>query len=190
MPTSMTTLGLGAVPPHTASSLTSASASLPGSLTLPGRISQLRGKPAPSSASASVINGQSSPLLPGAAEAGTRAVRVAVVVNVGEIVEGDGVGDVEQRALTAEQLPLDGGAVAPEEGADAVERLAPQSLAVALQIEKLGGRTVAAQPAAGLTRAGGVNHPGDDQRARDAPFAALDAHVVKDVGEAEIHRGP
>ncbi len=73
-------------------------------------------------------------LLPGAPEPGTLAVRVAVVVKVGEIVEGDGVGDVEQRALTVEQLPLDGGAVAPEKVADALKRLAPQSLAVALQI--------------------------------------------------------
>ena len=104
-------------------------------------------------------------------------MRVAVIVNVGEIVEGDGVGDVEQRALTVEQLPLDGGAVAPEEVADAVERLAPQCLAVALQVEKFGGRTVAAQPAAGLPLAG------------DAPFAALDAQVVEDVGEAEIVEG-
>ena len=111
---------------------------------------------------------------------------MAVVVNVGEIVERDGVGDVEQRALTVEQLPLDGGPVAPEEVADAVKRLAPQRLAVAFQLKKLGGRTVAAQPAAGLTLAGGMDHPGDDQRGCDAPFAALDAQVVEDVGEAKI----
>ena len=60
MPASMTTVGLGAVPPHTALSRASASSSVPGSLALPGRISQLRGKPAPSSASASVMSGQSS----------------------------------------------------------------------------------------------------------------------------------
>ena len=114
---------------------------------------------------------------------------VAVVVDIGEIVEGDGVGDVQQRALTAEQLPLDGGPVAPEEVADAVERLAPQRPAVAFQLEKLGGRTVAAQPAAGLSLAGGMDHPGDDQRGCDAPFAALDAQVVEDVGEAEIVEG-
>ena len=34
-----------------------------------------------------------------------------------------------------------------------------------------------------------MDHPGDDQRARDAPFAALDAQVVEDVGEAEIAEG-
>ncbi len=51
-------------------------------------------------------------------------MRVAVVVKVGEIVEGDGVGEVEQRALTVQQLPLDGGPVAPEKGADALKRLA------------------------------------------------------------------
>ena len=88
---------------------------------------------------------------------------MAVVVKVGEIVEDDGVGDVEQRALTVEQLPLDGGPVAPEKGADALKRLA-----VAVQRKKRGGRTVAAQSAAGLPLAGGINHPGDDQRARCA----------------------
>ena len=128
-------------------------------------------------------------LLLGAPEAGKLAVGVAVVVDIGEIVEGDGVGDVQQRALTAEQLPLDGGPVAPEEVADAVERLAPQRLAVAFQLEKLGGRTVVAQPAAGLPLAGGMDHPGDDQRGCDAPLAALDAQVVEDVGEAEIVEG-
>ncbi len=95
-------------------------------------------------------------------------MRVAVVVKVGEIVEGDGVGDVEQRALTVEQLPLDGGPVAPEKGADALKRLAPQRLAVAVQRKKRGARTAAAQSAAGLARAGGMDHPGDDQRARCA----------------------
>ncbi len=34
-----------------------------------------------------------------------------------------------------------------------------------------------------------MDHPGDNQRARDAPFAALDAQVVEDVGEAEIVEG-
>ena len=128
-------------------------------------------------------------LLLGAPEAGKLAVRVAVIVNVGEIVEGDGVGDVEQRALAVEQLPLDLSPVAPEEVADAVKGLAPQRLAVAFQLEKLCGRAVAAQPAAGLALAGGMDHPGDDQRGRDAPFAALDAQVVEDFGEAEIAEG-
>ena len=63
-------------------------------------------------------------LLLGAPEPGKIAVGVAVVVDVDEIVEGDGVGQVEQRSLTAEQLPLDGGPVAPEQVADAIERLA------------------------------------------------------------------
>ena len=79
--------------------------------------------------------------------------------------------------------------MAPEQVADAVERLAPQRLAVALQPQELGGRAVAAEPAAGVTLAGGMDHPGDDQRAGDAPFAALDAQVVEDVGEAEIVEG-
>ncbi len=70
-------------------------------------------------------------LLLGAPEPGTLVVGVAVVVNVGEIVEGDRLGQVEQRALTVEQLPLDGGPVSPEQVADAVECLAPQRLAVA-----------------------------------------------------------
>ena len=179
-------MGFGAVPPHTASSLASASSSVPH-----GARQDLA-----TAREACTVERQRQrdqrtvvALLPGAPEAGTLAVRVAVIVNVGEIVEGDGVGDVEQRALTVEQLPLDGGAVAPEEVADAVERLAPQCLAVALQVEKFGGRTVAAQPAAGLPLAGGMDHPGDDQRAGDAPFAALDAPVVEDVGEAEIVEG-
>ncbi len=50
--------------------------------------------------------------------------------------------------------------MAPEKSADAVKRLA-----VAVQLKKRGGRTVAAQPAAGLARTGGIDHPGDDQRA-------------------------
>ena len=80
--------------------------------------------------------------------------------------------------------------MAPEQVADAVERLAPQRLAVALQPQELGGRAVAAEPAAGVTLAGGMDHPGDDQRAGDAPsIAALDAQVVEDVGEAEIVEG-
>ncbi len=114
---------------------------------------------------------------------------VAVVVDIGEIVEGDRFGQVEQRALAVEQLPLNGGPVAPEQVADAVERFAPQRLVVALQPQELGGRAVVAEPAAGVTLAGGMDHPGDDQRARDAPFAALDAQVVEDVGEAEIVEG-
>ena len=87
-------------------------------------------------------------LLFGAPEAHKLAAGPTVVVDVGEIVKGDGVGDVEQRALTVEQLPLDGGLVAPEEVADAVERLAPQRLAVAFQPKKLGGcRGAARSPA-------------------------------------------
>ena len=104
----------------------------------------------------------------GSPDAIDRRRRMAVVVKVGGIVEGDGVGDVEQRALTVEQLPLDGGPVAPEKGADVVKHLAPQRLAVAGQRKKRGGRTVAAPPAAGLACAGGIDHPGDDQRARCA----------------------
>ena len=120
---------------------------------------------------------------------GKLAVGMAMVVNIGEIVEGDGVGDVEQRTLAVEQLPLDGGPVAPEEVADAVERLAPQRLAVALQLQELGGRAVAAEPAAGVPLAGRMHHPGDDQRGCDAPVATLDIQAVEDFGEAEIVEG-
>ena len=34
-----------------------------------------------------------------------------------------------------------------------------------------------------------MDHPGDDQRGRDAPVAALDAQAVEEVGEAEIVEG-
>ncbi len=128
-------------------------------------------------------------LLPGAPEPGKLAVGVVVAVDIGEIVKGDRFGQVEQRALTVEQLPLDGGPVAPEQVADAAERLAPQRLAVPLQPQELGGRAVVAEPAAGVTLAGGMDHPGDDQRAGDAPVAALDIEAVEDCGEAEIVEG-
>ena len=79
--------------------------------------------------------------------------------------------------------------MAPEQVADAVERLWPQRLAVVLQPQKLGGRAVVAQPAAGVALAGGMDHPSDDQRAGDAPVAALDVEAVEDFGEAEVVEG-
>ncbi len=70
--------------------------------------------------------------------------------------------------------------MAPEKSADALKRLA-----VAVQRKKRGGRTVAAQPAAGLARAGGTTLLATIN-ARDAPFAALDAPVMEDFGKAGI----
>ncbi len=80
VPASMTTVGFAAGP---ACSLNSASSSVPGSLTLPGKTSQLRRKPAPRKRGAIIALR--------APEAGEIAVGAAV--NIGEIVKGDGVGD-------------------------------------------------------------------------------------------------
>ena len=59
MPASITTLGGGCSDPHSWRSRAMASASVPHSETLPGRISHARGKPALSSISAVVTSGQS-----------------------------------------------------------------------------------------------------------------------------------
>ncbi len=154
MPASMTSVGFGAVPPHTASSLASASSSRPGSRGARPDLAPAR------EAGASVIRGQAPRFCLERPKREELSVCVAMVVKIGEILEDDGVGDVEQRALTVEQLPLDGGPVVPEKGADALKRLAG-----AVQRKKRGGRTVAASPAAGLARAGGIDPPGDEQRA-------------------------
>ena len=128
-------------------------------------------------------------LLLRAPEAGKRAVVTAEIVNVGEVVEDDDIGDVEQVSFAPEHVLADCRAVSPQQVAHAVKCLARQGLVVAFETEKLGCRAVVAQPAATLALAGGVRHPRNDQRLGDARVAALDPEAMEGIGEAEIVEG-
>lgn len=97
--------------PACASSLPMASAKVPGSETLPGRISLRRGKPA-----ASMGHGYQRTvvaLLLRATEPGDRGHRAAGEVSVGQVEEHDGAGKLQEITLSGEQRVFEGIAMFP-----------------------------------------------------------------------------
>ena len=89
MPASITTVGWTAGSYPLAATRLRACCKVPGSDTVPARISQRRGKPAPSSASPSVISGQSWRILLEVPEAPLRGVGPVRVMPVRQILQHD-----------------------------------------------------------------------------------------------------
>ena len=108
----------------------------------------------------------------------------SVVVGVGQIVEGDGSGEVEQGALAAEEGGFEGLAVVEEQVADAVELGQGQGQA-GLEAEQFEGGAAACEPGVGLAFGGGVQHAGEDQGGGDAGVAGGSAEGAQGVGEVK-----
>ena len=102
-----------------------------------------------------------------------------MIVHVGQVVEDDRLGRVEEAPLALSEGRLERLAVLPEQVGGAVQLTQRQRLGP-FQAEQLEGRRGACEPGVGRVFGRGMDHAGDDQRRGDGGVAG--GHTLRPQG--------
>ena len=111
-----------------------------------------------------------------------------MIVHVGQVVEDDRLGRVEEAPLALSEGRLERLAVLPEQVGGAVQLTQRQRLGP-FQAEQLEGRRGACEPGVGRVFGRGMDHAGDDQRRGDGGVAG--GHTLRPQGvlQAQLIQG-
>ena len=106
-------------------------------------------------------------------------------MHVGEVIEANGLGAVEEGALAAGEGLLGPGAARPQAVAEAMQLVVGGRLAV-IEAQQFQRGAAPGQPSLGRALGGRLQHAGGNEGASEARVAVGEAGVAQDGGEAQL----